>query len=575
MNNPQRRELIELWLMAGEAVADEAQLARLSQWLESDREARSAVLNVSRQQGWLAWNAANVRLPAALKALARAVDEAAPNAAAASRLVPGRPVTPPRLDVSSAERRETRSKTSWTWLAVAASLVGFFAGRWFTEDRRIADLDDGRGPLVQATMVSSTGCVWGPGNTVGGSAGRGLAGGDSLQLLEGIAEFRIGLHGSDVRLQMEGPASVVLTAQGAASMSYGKIIIKTGDVRQPYPIETSFGRVLVDSHSEIGLVSFGSTAEVHSFSGGATLESPWLVSSGESMASEEIEAGDALHFNDVGGGALKAARGSAQRGRFTLQMPMTHDFLAVDAEYVRAITDSRPVAYWRFEGDQDGLVRNEVADRFHGRLKGMVRWVGPVGNRAIEFGVTPEPCSVVCNDSWDEVLDGDFALEAWIKPSHYHLGSIIGFIGEFDWEDRRNKHGVLLEVNGTSQPSNIHQPQRIRFLHRATLGVEGGVSCYSDRAYEPRQWQHVAAVREGDQLKLYLNGELVQQVSDPEPTPLGLQLVMGQLYTETVERFFIGHVDEVAIYDRPLTDKEVRRRYELLRPPVRSGNDVL
>jgi hypothetical protein len=198
-------------------------------------------------------------------------------------------------------------------------------------------------------------------------------------------------------------------------------------------------------------------------------------------------------------------------------------------------------------------------------LKGQVRWIGPEGNRALEFGVTPEPGSLIVDESWDEVLDGDFSLEAWIKPSHYHLGSIMGFIGEFDWLDRRNKHGVLLEVNGTSQPSDIHQPHRLRFLHRATLGVQGGVSCYSDASYEPRRWQHVVAVRAGATLRLYLNGELVQQCEDPSRMSLGLQLVMGQLYTETVERFFIGHIDEVAIYDRALPDDEVRRHYTHLR----------
>jgi hypothetical protein len=210
-----------------------------------------------------------------------------------------------------------------------------------------------------------------------------------------------------------------------------------------------------------------------------------------------------------------------------------------------------------------------MGDRFHGRLKGKVRWVGPEGNRAIEFGVTSEPGSLIVAESWDEVLDGDFALEAWIKPSHYHLGSIVGFIGEFDWQDRRNKHGVLLEVNGTSQPSNIHQPQRIRFLHRPVLGVEGGVSCYSDRSYQPRLWQHVAAVREGDKLRLYMDGALVREAEDRERIPLGLHLVMGQLYTETVERFFIGYVDEVAIYDRALTAEEVAAHHELLRPDPR------
>jgi hypothetical protein len=551
MTQAEQRELMELWLLAGEGVADDEQLARLNEWLTNDAEARESVLAVARQQGWLAWNAAELPLPSALDALA---PKSASTARASDRLV----------DVSRLGRAR------WIWAALAASLIGFMAGQWRSFTWQSGEDATADSTMVQATMVSSTGCVWGPGSTSNLFQGHGLAGGDSIQLLEGIAEFRIGLGDSDVRLQLEGPASIVLTAAGAANLSYGKIIVKTGSLDgAAYAVETSFGRVLIRPQSEVGLVSFGSTAEVHSFRGDATVISPWIKTQEETASNEAVMEGEALHLHDIGDAVLDARRGPAQRGRFTLQVPMSNDFLAVGADYVREITDSRPVAYWRFEGDRGGVIPNEMGDRFHGRLKGQVRWIGPEGNRAMEFGVTPEPGSLIVNESWDEVLDGDFSLEAWIKPSHYHLGSIMGFIGEFDWLDRRNKHGVLLEVNGTSQPSNIHQPQRLRFLHRATLGVQGGVSCYSDCSYEPRRWQHAAAVREGAALKLYLNGELVQQCEDAEPTPLGLQLVIGQLYTETVERFFIGHIDEVAIYDRALQSSEIAKHYQLLRPSAK------
>lgn len=541
------RELIELWLLAAEGAADDAQLARLNGWLETELEARETILTVARQQGWLAWNAVELPLPSALGALAN--DKPEPTA----------PVHDSR-----------RGRTRWAWAALAASLVGFLAGQWYSNPRRARQLASADVSPVQATMVSSTGCVWGPGSAANLFRGNGLASGDSMQLLEGIAEFRIGLGDSDVRLQLEGPASVVLTAAGTANLSYGKIIVKTGSLDgSAYAVETSFGRVLVRPQSEVGLVSFGSTAEVHSFRGDVTVASPWIKTDDETVAKEAVMEGEALHLQDVGDAMLDARRGPAQRHRFTLQVPMSNDFLAVGADYVREVTRSAPVAYWRFEGERDGVIPNEMGDRFHGRLKGQVRWIGPEGNRAMEFGVTPEPGSLIVNESWDEVLDGNYSLEAWIKPSHYHLGSIMGFIGEFDWQDRRNKHGVLLEVNGTSQPSDIHQPQRIRFLHRAKLGCIGGLSCWSEKHYEPRRWQHVAAIREGAELKLYLNGELVQHGEDKEPTPLGLQLVIGQLYTETVERFFIGHIDEVAIYDRALQSSEVARHHELLRPSAK------
>jgi hypothetical protein len=154
-----------------------------------------------------------------------------------------------------------------------------------------------------------------------------------------------------------------------------------------------------------------------------------------------------------------------------------------------------------------------------------------------------------------------------MKPSHQHLGSMVGFCGVFDPVVHRNKHGVLLETCGPSGPSDWRRINQLRFLHRSQLTADphDGVSCFSSRPYEPRRWQHVVAVKEGREMRLFLDGQLMQTAHDDLPTPKGLHLVIGQLYTETVERFFIGQLDEVAIYARPLTSRQVRRHYELLR----------
>jgi hypothetical protein len=397
-------------------------------------------------------------------------------------------------------------------------------------------------------------------------------GGDSLQLLEGIAEFRIGVGASDVRLQMEGPVSMVLTAHGAASLSYGKIIVRTGRLDgDSYPIETSFGRVMAEPHAEVGLIAFGSTAEIHCFLGRATVESPWLRSEEDKAPSVSLAAGEALEFDDVGGAVLEAQRRAAQSQQFTPQVSMSTDFLSVSPQYVREVVAAGPVAYWRFEESADGTVRNEVGGAYMGRVKGQVSWAGPEGNRAIELGQNSQQGSIVAGESWDEVLDGDFSIELWMKPSHHHLGSMVGFVGEFDPAEQRNKHGVLLETCGPSGPSDWLRMRQLRFLHRSqlTASAADGVSCFSGRSYDVRRWQHVTAVRDGDELRLYVDGELVQTAHENQPTPAGLHLVIGQLYTETVERFFIGQLDEVAIYDRALTADEVSVHHELLRPAAK------
>jgi Concanavalin A-like lectin/glucanases superfamily len=571
-NRRRERELIEIWLRANEGQASDNELQALSQWLEDDADARRLILSLAHHQGWLAW-------------------QGGPTPALAdSARKRGKPMS----DCDSCGPRAAEGWQSWgarfrNWsgglrrvplLSMRGALAVMClaaAMLWLQQQYRVheaAVLQDSN--FVDARIVGGTRCVWDSAGIQTVAWNHSLRDGDSLQLLEGIAELALEHRSTVAELIMEGPAAIVLARQAVPSLRYGKITVATeAPSNNRFPVETPFGRVMLEAGTEVGISAFGGAAEVHVFTGVATVESPWLVSPEQGIVSKVVSAGQALFFDGVGAMALRVAEGPARREGFTPQVSMQSDFLAVGPDYVREIHEASPLAYWRFEresrrSDQNGeLVLNDVSDRFHGRLRGKVRWVGPEGNQAIEFGVTPEPGSMVVDESWSEALDGDFTLESWIKASHYHLGSILGFIGEFDWQDRRNKHGILLEVGGTSQPSSIHQPERIRFLHRPKLGVQGGVACFSERPYQPRRWQHIAAVRDGDHLRLYLDGELVSSAKDASRMTLGLQLVLGQLYTETVERFFVGHVDEVAIYDRALKETEIRRHHLLLRGPVK------
>ena len=46
------------------------------------------------------------------------------------------------------------------------------------------------------------------------------------------------------------------------------------------------------------------------------------------------------------------------------------------------------------------------------------------GNQAVEFGVTGEGGEIVSTELFDDAIDDSYSVEFWIKPSHYHLGSV-------------------------------------------------------------------------------------------------------------------------------------------------------
>jgi hypothetical protein len=117
-------------------------------------------------------------------------------------------------------------------------------------------------------------------------------------------------------------------------------------------------------------------------------------------------------------------------------------------------------------------------------------------------------------------------------------------------------------------PSATHHPGRVRFLHRSPPSNESelGTSCYSKDAYTFRKWQHVVAVKDGSHMSLYLNGALVGQGEDVSPLPANMRLLIGRLYPSRRVRPLVGQLDELAVYNRALTPREISSHYRLVRP---------
>lgn len=582
------RELIQLWLLANEGAANEAQLKSLNSRIETSGEARQLLISLAGQQGWMKWNAVSAEpqlgaastLPSCAEFAALAIDDERPsrgmvqNVTSAAEMGRG---SGRSSGWSARVRQLAFSEYGVAAVVALACLMGYLAGRREAGRLEAPTSMAAIEPLPHATMVSSTGCVWGAGEAGVPSHGKKFASGDTLQLLEGIAEFSIGAK-SDVKLQMEGPTSVVLASDLGVSMSYGKIILNSMSYDgRPFPIDTTFGRILVDYGAEVGLITFGSKAEIHCFQGRVTVESPWLAGNEHSTAAEALSAGESMAFDHVGQAGLQVNRGVADKHRFTPQVAMSNDFLSVTPEYVEEVLISKPVAYWRFEQTVGGVVRNEMGPAYEGQVRGTVNWAGPAGNHVIELGLAEDPGSMLVEDSWDDVLTGDFSVELWMKPSHHHLGSLVGFVGPFDPKLRQNKYGVLLEIGGPVNRYSRSRVNQLRFLHRAPLSVTPAMdaNCFSEKTYVARRWQHVVATKERDKLRLFVDGALVDSTESVNQTPSGLQLVIGQLYTDSLDRFFVGQLDEIAIYDRALSPREAARHHELLRPTTTKAKDVL
>ena len=103
----------------------------------------------------------------------------------------------------------------------------------------------------------------------------------------------------------------------------------------------------------------------------------------------------------------------------------------------------------------------------------------------------------------------------------------------------------------------------------------GGHRLFSRRTVAPSLWRHLVGQKSGDTVELYVDGECVgttpvkSGAADGGAVTTACRLLVGRLKQRSLPpdtseiRAFEGRLDELAVYDRPLTPDEIRRHARL------------
>ena len=163
------------------------------------------------------------------------------------------------------------------------------------------------------------------------------------------------------------------------------------------------------------------------------------------------------------------------------------------------------------------------------------------------------------------------AVELWFLSEGIRDATLVGLYPPKDYlapgQHGRFIHTFLLELTAFDRGS-LFKPASIRFLHRWPLDTRIGNNLVSDRLYIPGRWHHVVAQKNGDRLELFLDGELERVMPlHPDHPTRSCRLVVGRRTPDPLEpkdaRSFVGRIDELAVYGRPLTVDEVRKHYRV------------
>lgn len=165
-------------------------------------------------------------------------------------------------------------------------------------------------------------------------------------------------------------------------------------------------------------------------------------------------------------------------------------------------------------------------------------------------------------------LGDDYSVEMWIRNTQPNASRpVTGYFFSRGAEKPANDHGDHFGISGTSGG----QPGRLLFYN----GADNRQTIRGNEVLKENQWYHVAMVRSSDNVSLYLNGDLKGGAAGS--AKLGYQPGAGLIFVGgRRDNFanFQGQLQEVAVFDRPLSEDEVGQHFaatKLVAPTGLSG----
>jgi PKD repeat protein len=218
--------------------------------------------------------------------------------------------------------------------------------------------------------------------------------------------------------------------------------------------------------------------------------------------------------------------------------------------YSDTVLADNPAHYWRLDGpagsakayDQAGFddlnLGSGVTQGTAGALAGTANTAADFNGTSAGTSATPSP------------VPGPqtFGLEAWFKTTTTSGGKIIGF-------------GNSPTGNSNNYDRHIYMDDAGRVYFGVWLGW--GATLETGAGLNDGQWHHVVASDSPSGLTMYLDGRLVGQRSDAVGAQdySGYWRIGGDTAWAGSSSFFDGEIDEVAIYQAPLTATQVQRHY--------------
>ena len=223
-------------------------------------------------------------------------------------------------------------------------------------------------------------------------------------------------------------------------------------------------------------------------------------------------------------------------------------------DYAKAVLASKPAAYWRLSEFNAPVAHDSSGHKLGAAYGGGIAFFlegpqspgfcgGEVVNRSVHLAGGRLQASL-------PRLGNRYSVEFWFRN-----GLPNNFRGVTGWLFARGEGEATerLGITGTNAA-----PGRL-FL---SLGDDLKLAATGPTEIQPKTWNHVVLVRDGNRFAAYLNGSPeVSAVTEPGPATRVGQVYFGGL-SDAAAPTFEGKLDEVAIYERALEPQTIVQHYE-------------
>jgi len=192
------------------------------------------------------------------------------------------------------------------------------------------------------------------------------------------------------------------------------------------------------------------------------------------------------------------------------------------------------------EGGGDEIADDSIYSN-HGAINGTPKWVAGKSGTALEFDGGGDSVEILSSDSLN--ITNSITMEMWVKAP---VGGEIKQAGieKGGWE-----------IGGCSLYPVYEGGTVVQFFDLPPACGDAGIR---GRGIQDDQWHYVAGTWDGTTISLYIDGELETSGKCAGKLKTSNQAVhIGSRLAR--ERFLTGTVDEVRVYNRALTQAEIKK----------------